>query len=412
MKNDKDELYEDTTENDSFLPLDLVWKDEDDFDSTEDNRHHCVFLCDEVQQGYTGKLIGLINPVSGIHYLWKTPSHTPINTQRAWMASCQEEAINALNEWDLCGWWQDDNPVFVEKTNKAPIFPDVVRYSEESLYSRNGTLVTRDVLAQKNVVIAGVGSVGSQVAQLLARAGVMHFLLVDDDCVELHNLSRTFDLSMLGMYKTHAVRDMLHRINPHIEVMTLEIKCQNAGHEFYDQLHAGNTLVIGSADNRVSDAWLCDLCESKQVDFLSCGFWDNAAVCENFIYRAGSSDHTYGCLLEESVIEDARIQHNNNYTSNDGVERKVNAGLGINVQMGNSVSAQLALDMLLRGVEGYNAQVLPCLSTQMLFFVCTNHPALAGDKVARWFPRPLWSQCCDLLPSTNCHCVNRSQKAV
>ncbi len=388
------------------LPLEQMMDEEEGDGLAAHNRR--VFLSDDILCGYTGLLEGRVNPSSGVHYLWKPSGRMLFETQQARIAGSQEEAEALLNDHVLCGWWDGSVPRFVERTEEAFVFPAVERFSESSLYSRNGTLVAQDALARKNVVIAGVGSVGSQVALLLARAGVMRFLLVDDDCVEWHNLSRTFDLSLLGMYKTHAVRSMLQQINPDIEVRTLEVKCQNAGHEFYDQLTAGETLVIGCADNRVSDAWLCDLCESKHVDFLSCGFWDNAAVCENYVYRAGTSDHTYGCLLEESVIEDARIQHNNNYTSNDGVERKINAGLGINVQMGNAISAQLALDLLLRGEKNYNAQILPYLSTQMLFFVCTNHPDLAGKNAARWFPRPLWSQCCELHPSAGCRCAARS----
>lgn len=400
----KDELNQNIPDADSFLPLDAVLGEEEAFNSPEKPPRHRVFLCNDVQQGYTGRLIGRINPDSGVHYLWKTPKDAPLNTQCAWMGQSREEAMNGLAEWPLCGWWEGDKPFFAEQAGNTVIFSDVERYDEESLYSRNGTLVARDALAKKNVVLVGAGSVGSQVAPLLARAGVQNFLLVDCDTVELHNLSRTFDRSMLGMYKTHAVRDTLLRINPDVNVQTLEVRCENADHAFYDQLHPGNTLIIGAADNRTSDEWLCNLAASVPVDFMSCGFWDNAALCENFIYRAGSNDHTYGCLLEQSVVEDARLQHNNNYTTNDGKQRKVNAGLAINVQMGNSISAQLALDMLLRNEKDYTPQILPCLSTQMLYFVCTKDARLAGEQIARWAPSPLWAHCCELQPSAKCRC--------
>lgn len=368
-------------------------------------KHNKVFFCDDVPAGYAGVLYGMVNPDSGVHYVWRIKEQAlSCFTQPVQMAATRDAARAARGNCPLYGWWEDGKPVFAEAGDGGDISLETERYARSSIYSRNGELVNHLVMGQKVVVIVGCGSVGSQIAPHLVRAGVRRFILVDDDCVELHNLSRTFDRSMLGSYKTKAVASSLQRINNEVSVHTFECNVQYADESFYDMLEPGNTLVIGAADNRVSDAWLCDMCANMGLDFLSCGFWDNAVVCENFVYRHGTEDHLYRCLLKESIEEDARIQHNNNYTSNDGVERKVNAGLGINVQMGNAVSAQLAVDMLMRNAEGYHAQVLPALTTQMLLFVCTNNPALGGENVGRWFKRPLWSQCCKLTPSAGCTC--------
>ena len=67
--------------------------------------------------------------------------------------------------------------------------------------------------------IIGCGSVGSTVAELLARFGLTKFSLYDFDVVEPHNLvNQMFVTKHIGMPKVEAVRDMLLEINPEINV--------------------------------------------------------------------------------------------------------------------------------------------------------------------------------------------------
>lgn len=363
-----------------------------------------VFCCDDVPTGMVGSLQALVNPDSGVHYLWHTPDET-LNGRVVTvpLAESRQAAEAALDKHPLAGWWEGEQPCFAERVDGVVTLLETERYAPGSLFSRNGTLVTADALGRKRVVIVGCGSVGSQIAVHLARAGVTCFDLVDADCVELHNLSRTFDRSMLGQFKTKAVSRSLHLINPEVQVRTFQTRIETVDASFYEALVPGDTLIIGCADNRSADEYLCNLAADLQLDFLSAGFWSNAAVTENFVYRSGTDDHTYGCVLREAVIEDARAQHTQHYVDADSTA-KPNAGLGCNVQMGNSISAQLALDMLLRHEEAYHAQILPALGSQMLLFVCTSNPALAGEEVHRWAPRPLWSQCCPLTPEKDCSC--------
>ena len=366
--------------------------------------NNTVLCCTDIPRGYTGELQAAYNPDSGVHYVWHTPDTALGSIARTVvLKGSREEAGEALRRYPLAGWWAEGVPQFVEMTGDGPVHLETREYSAESLYSRNGDPATGEALARKRVVIAGCGSVGSQVAMHLARAGVKRFVLVDADCMELHNLSRTFDRSMLGQFKTKAVAQSLQLISAQIVVDTFESDVQNVETSFYDLLVPGETLIIGCADNRVCDEWLCRLAAQLRLDFMSAGFWPNAAVTENFVYRCGTEDHTYGCLLREAIIEDARAQHAANYVD-AGSTARPNAGLGCNVQLGNSISAILALDMLMRGEAGYHAQLLPSLSSQMLLFACTTNPALAGAEVGGWAPRPLWSQCCGLAPEEACAC--------
>ena len=79
-------------------------------------------------------------------------------------------------------------------------------------------------LADKKVLIVGLGALGAALASHLARAGVGQLGLVDPDFVEAGPLVRQdFDLHDIGLLKTEAVAMRVRRINPRIAVEMLPI---------------------------------------------------------------------------------------------------------------------------------------------------------------------------------------------
>lgn len=72
--------------------------------------------------------------------------------------------------------------------------------------------------------IIGCGSVGSTVAENLARSGIKNFTLWDFDNVEEHNIvNQMFRVQDVGRKKVDALRDILVEINPEIS-STIELK--------------------------------------------------------------------------------------------------------------------------------------------------------------------------------------------
>lgn len=69
--------------------------------------------------------------------------------------------------------------------------------------------------------IIGCGSVGSTVAELLARFGLEKFSIYDFDYVEPKNIvNQMFTTKHIGMNKTEAVKEIMLDINPEIKVKT------------------------------------------------------------------------------------------------------------------------------------------------------------------------------------------------
>lgn len=75
-------------------------------------------------------------------------------------------------------------------------------------------------LAACTVAVFGMGGVGSYVVEALARAGIGHFILVDNDVVDVTNINRQLIATheTIGVPKVLAARDRILLINPIVKV--------------------------------------------------------------------------------------------------------------------------------------------------------------------------------------------------
>ncbi|MBF6640838.1 tRNA threonylcarbamoyladenosine dehydratase [Flavobacterium sp. J49] len=79
-------------------------------------------------------------------------------------------------------------------------------------------------LKNANVLVVGLGGVGSFAAEFLARAGVGNMTIVDGDVVDITNVNRQLPAlhSTVGQPKVHIVGDRLMDINPELNLTRLE----------------------------------------------------------------------------------------------------------------------------------------------------------------------------------------------
>lgn len=81
----------------------------------------------------------------------------------------------------------------------------------------------RQYLAARTVMVAGLGGVGGQAAEALARSGIGHLILLDHDSVSPSNINRQlFALhSTIGQQKTDVAASRLRDINPELKLTLL-----------------------------------------------------------------------------------------------------------------------------------------------------------------------------------------------
>lgn len=146
-------------------------------------------------------------------------------------------------------------------------------------------------LWQKAVVgIAGAGGLGSNVAMLLARAGVGKLIICDFDIVSLSNLNRqAFNLDQVGMYKVEAIAQNIGKVNPYIE---LEIHKLRLDKESVQQLYYGVDIMIEAFDSAAAKAMLIE-CYSQH-------FPETELICASGLAGYGRSD-------EIRIVQDGRL---------------------------------------------------------------------------------------------------------
>ncbi len=100
---------------------------------------------------------------------------------------------------------------------------------ENSIYHRTSILLGKDnieKLKKSNVLICGVGGVGSYVLEALTRVGVGSITIVDKDIVDVTNINRQLIAlnSTIGMDKVEVAKNRCKDINPDININALKIK--------------------------------------------------------------------------------------------------------------------------------------------------------------------------------------------
>jgi ubiquitin-activating enzyme E1 C len=110
----------------------------------------------------------------------------------------------------------------------------VVRFSKNkqdlARYARHLGLEgwNQEVVSSSNVLIAGIGALGCEIAKNLALVGVGNLILVDMDTIEISNLSRQmlFTMEDRGKLKAEVAKDKLEGFNPNINIESYTKKFQ------------------------------------------------------------------------------------------------------------------------------------------------------------------------------------------
>ena len=88
-------------------------------------------------------------------------------------------------------------------------------------FLRNAAIIDQDRLNAHPIAIVGVGAIGSHLAEMLAKLGITHLMLIDPDEVDTVNLGvQGFYESEVGQTKVAAVKTRLTAIRHNIQVAT------------------------------------------------------------------------------------------------------------------------------------------------------------------------------------------------
>ncbi|MDR1412040.1 MAG: tRNA threonylcarbamoyladenosine dehydratase [Spirochaetaceae bacterium] len=128
---------------------------------------------------------------------------------------------------------------------------------------------TLDALDDAQVVVVGIGGVGSWCAEALVRSGIGRVVIVDSDTVCITNINRQAQATTatVGEFKTEALRKRLLEINPRCEVIPYGRVFSRESAEGFGIEKADYTIdAIDSLTNKLD---LIEYCDRARVPLFS-----------------------------------------------------------------------------------------------------------------------------------------------
>ena len=137
---------------------------------------------------------------------------------------------------------------------------------------RTGLIIGQDgldKLKNSNVIVFGVGGVGSFACEAIVRAGVGNITIVDFDDVDITNINRQIPAlhSTVGKFKVDVMKERLLDINPDLNIKTVK-KVYNA--ETSDEILIEDyDYVVDAIDMVTSKIKLIEVCNEKGFKIVS-----------------------------------------------------------------------------------------------------------------------------------------------
>ena len=132
-----------------------------------------------------------------------------------------------------------------------------------------------DKLKNANVVVFGLGGVGSYVVEGLVRAGIGSIAIIDKDIVDITNINRQLiaDTSTIGKAKVDVEEERILKINPDINIGKIkEFVNKDNFEEIMEHINSEFHIdyVIDAIDTVSSKLEIIKYCYKNSIPLISC----------------------------------------------------------------------------------------------------------------------------------------------
>jgi molybdopterin/thiamine biosynthesis adenylyltransferase len=236
---------------------------------------------------------------------------------------------------------------------------------DESRYSRNIALFGEEgqrKIPATRVVVAGLGGLGSHVAQQLAYLGVVRYGLIDDDVITESSLNRVVGaLPQDVLARTPKVRcaeRLISSIQPGATINVLEGRVTRSSHDAAAELVRQADVVFGCLDLESPRLFLTGLCSDYRVTYFDLatdtGGEDEDWYGGRIVYCDGSRCLSCLDLLDQRLIrlEQMTQAELENERRIYGLSGGLPGGTGPAVVSVNGVVASMAVTEFMAHVTG------------------------------------------------------------
>ena len=124
-------------------------------------------------------------------------------------------------------------------------------------------------IKKTNVLVIGLGGVGSYAVEILVRSGIENITIIDDDTISLSNLNRQLMTYQdnIGKYKTDEIEERIKKINPNCKVnkITEFITLENINELFKQKID----YVVDACDTITVKLELIRICNKNNIKLIS-----------------------------------------------------------------------------------------------------------------------------------------------
>lgn len=154
-------------------------------------------------------------------------------------------------------------------------------------------------LQQAHVLIAGLGGVGSYVAEQLVRSGIGHLTIVDGDAVQASNRNRQLPalVSTTGQSKADVVAKRLLDINPQLELKVIDQFMM--GKDFEILLEQPFSFVVDAIDSLSPKVFL--IVHTLQRNYPIISSMGAGGKIDPSLVKITDISQTFNCKLSRMV---------------------------------------------------------------------------------------------------------------
>lgn len=160
----------------------------------------------------------------------------------------------------------------------------------------------QDKLANSNILIFGLGGVGSFAAEMLARSGINNFTVVDFDTVSQSNINRQLIAlqNTVGLAKADVTKERILSINPNANVVAINDFYTSGMNDIFNNKY---DFVIDAIDSFNFKIDLIEYCCKNNIPIIT-SMGAASRICPEELYIADISDvEKINCPFASRVIK-------------------------------------------------------------------------------------------------------------
>lgn len=223
--------------------------------------------------------------------------------------------LNESDIIDILNYLIDEKFIILEndfKTMKADNY-----YSREHLYFYMLSDKINDLnkIKDKNILILGIGGIGSICLDLLARAGFENFTIVDYDNVDPSNLIRQtlYTYHDIGKSKVEVAKKQVLKINKNISIKYLNRKIETKEDIKNEIQNCDFVLCTVDKPLRIIRRLINEICVELEKPVIFCGFSEHTGMIGPFVIPHKTA--CLSCIEKENINNDIPLENINEVPS-------------------------------------------------------------------------------------------------